>query len=368
MTDPDPDPQAAALARLGHRIRALERRENEALFSEIPSATEVPPDAIGASTPPTGQLVPLPNTPHRRVAHLRPRRRREADACRPRRGKIGPLLAALLIAASLVVALLELVSPAGASSPVNRAPTEATKAGSVNFESHLSASLNGQLLATFSESGALGFRTHEFAATLAIGERGEVIERRSLEHVSYFRARDRHEVSAVRARWNAVRAASSSEAPGGEGRFLIDPQVVLGVLAAARAKPTVVGHQMIDHLPTTHYRLSVPLSAFTAADHLALLTSPAAENRVDGSLDVWLDTLGRPTRVLATFAGQSRHGPVVLTIGANFRRYGAPVAISRPFPATPPHARGTASGRVLGGDPTGALLVFLFAGGPQRAP
>ena len=72
---------------------------------------------------------------------------------RDRRRLLRPLAVAAAIAA-ITVPILEIVAPAGAQSPVNRAPREARRARTVRFVSVVEASLNGRPYTRISERGA----------------------------------------------------------------------------------------------------------------------------------------------------------------------------------------------------------------------
>jgi hypothetical protein len=346
---PDPEPLDPRLVRLGDHFRALEdakRRERERL-------------ALGEIDRP------------RPEARQRPSRRpaSEGRALRgPMRGKVAPLIAVLSIAASGVVVGLELASPAGASSPVSRAPALAERAGSVRFRSTVNVILGGQPLARFSETGAVSFSTSDFESTLAIGGGGETVQRRRVGPVIYARALPGHTGHGRGVQWRGLRPRRTSRAKPNFAYLQIDPQTVLTVLDATHESPVVVGHGTLAGTAATHYRVATTLGAFLATAQHVRASTQARETSVAGTLDVWLDRRGRPLRVSASFSTADRTGPVTMTIVTTFVDYGVPVRIMAPRGAPVSASQSTSPDGPLGGDPILVLERILFASQLATAP
>ncbi len=268
-------------------------------------------------------------------------------------------LAALLVALAVIAGVVEAVTPAGALSPINRAPAAAAQARSVRFSSTLEVAVNGHQLQRLTEEGALNFANGDYETALRLG-RGRT-DRRKVGNVFYALQRGPGDLEG--GVWRAFRGAAGSASPPGGGT-LIDPQVVFGVLAGARSPVTVVGHEQLGGAPTTHYRLSTTLNAFLAAE-----ASPFRNSRhyqtVSATLDVWLDERGRPTRVEATFSGDSRVGAATMAMVLEFREYGAPVTVHAPSKATLSRRTDRTAIGPLGGDPLEPIEILLF-GRPSR--
>jgi hypothetical protein len=161
--------------------------------------------------------------------------------------------------------------------------------------------------------------------------------------------------------WRAIGIAGargkSAQAPG--GYTLMDPQVIFRVMEGARAPVTVVGHEELDKMPTTHYRLSTSLSAFLAAEQDSSTDVSAYEN-VEAELGVWLDGDGRPVRVEANFTGPSPFGNATMTTVIEFTEYGAPVVVRAPSAAALSPRSNTTPVGPIEGDPIQVFERLLF--------
>jgi hypothetical protein len=275
-----------------------------------------------------------------------PKRRRPVSA------RAGAVLAVLVLLAVVFV-----VAPAGALSPVNHAPAAARQSGSVQFDSALQVRLNGRTLTHFTEVGELDFVTGDYATTLSLA--GERFDRRRVGDTFYGRQLHTHERTASE-RWHAVHVEQEPDGfdrvPG--GYTLIDPQVVFRVLAGSRSAVTRVGRQEIAGAQTTHYRLSTSLAAFLSAEG-GPVSDLARYETVQATVDVWLDAKDRPRRVQASFAGSAPLGPANMTSVIDFADYGEPVTV-RPPSASDVSPRSAASTALLG-DPLRAVELLLFA-------
>jgi len=262
---------------------------------------------------------------------------------------------------ALIAAVLDLVSPAGALSPINHAPVAAAQSRSVRFSSELEVAVNGRRITHFTEHGELNFATGDYATALNPSDTDERIERRRVGDV-FYGVQLHPGARASSTRWRAIgvagRPRASVLAPGGYS--LIDPQVVFRVLAGARSPVMVVGHEKLDGTPTTHYRLSTSLAAFLSAEQSSLADVSRFEG-VDATLDVWLDGQGRPKRVAASFAGESRLGNATMTTIVDFTDYGLAVTVRPPSNVAFSPRSNTPSFGALGGDPLLAVELLLFA-------
>ena len=260
---------------------------------------------------------------------------------------------------ALVAAVLEVVAPAGALSPVNHAPAAAMRSRSLRFASSLQVSLNGRPLTHSTEVGELDFATGDYATTLSFA--GERFDRRRVGDIFYGRELRAHG-RASSGRWHAFHVGAS---PGGSdpapgGYTLVDPQVVFRVLAGSHSAVTQIGHQELAGAQTTHYRLFTSLAAFLSAEGVSVGNLEQYQT-VQATLDVWLDAMDRPRRIQASFAGAARlGGDATMTTVIDFAGYGAPVTV-RP-PAAFADSRRSAAAAALVGDPLRAVELLLFAG------
>ena len=257
---------------------------------------------------------------------------RAARTARPtRRKRFATGILATLLTVACAVVVLNVVTPAGASSPVSRSPREAEKAGTVRFTSTLEVSIRGLRLDRSVEEGALNFQTGDYESKLSLGTLGERIERRLVGRVLYLGQFEpaRHPVSPVP--WHGVRllggVSDNSPAPG--SYTLIDPQVVLNVLGGAPSQPAIVGRESVGGVATVHYRLDTTLYTFLNAQR-----APSAYirslNDSPGALNVWLDQAGRPRRVEAAFAFSGPRGTNTMRAITQFADYGGAVKVVPP--------------------------------------
>ena len=191
-----------------------------------------------------------------RAREARERQTRSRRSHRPptRRKRFATGILATLLTVACAVVVLNVVTPAGASSPVSRSPREAEKAGTVRFTSTLEVSIRGLRLDRFVEEGALNFQTGDYESKLSLGTLGERIERRLVGRVLYLGQFEpaRHPVSPVP--WHGVRllggVRDNSPAPG--SYTLIDPQVVLKSSAVRlRNRPSLGVSPSVASLPST---------------------------------------------------------------------------------------------------------------------
>jgi hypothetical protein len=275
----------------------------------------------------------------------------------PRRRRPAPARAGAVIAVLAMLAVVLVVVPAGAHSPVNHAPAAARQSGSVRFDSSLQVSLNGRALTHFAEVGELNFVTGDYATTLSLA--GERFDRRRVGDTFYGRQQHAHERTASE-RWHAVHVEQEPDGfdrvPG--GYTLVDPQVVFRVLAGSHSPVTLVGHQQLAGARTTHYRLSTTLAAFLSAEGDPV-GDLAQYETVQATVDVWLDTKDRPRQVQDSFAAAARLGTATMTSVIDFANYGEPVTV-RP-PAAADVSRRSAASTALLGDPLRAVELLLFA-------
>lgn len=280
-------------------------------------------------------------------------RRVQARAARRRRRRVsisGGLVAALVAA----FALLDMGQLAHALSAINRAPAAAAASESVKFDSTITIVLNGRQHERFTEHGEIDFARGDFSTSLSLGQAGGVLERRIVDGVFYIAQLRRGARPGERVHWLALRLAggqraSFSSAP--EGDAFTDPPVLFRAMAGTRAPVTTVGHEDIDGVPITHYRLFTDLAAFLRA------SSPTAEvslsyRKVAAALNVWLDGRGRPRRVDEAFAGASALGLARITTRIDFSGYGQPVAVRAPTSTSVTSQRQIATPGPLFADPS----------------
>ena len=160
--------------------------------------------------------------------------------------------------------------------------------------------------------------------------------------------------------WQAVPLHGDHTSTSRSAFTLVDPQVALGVLAASRATPVTVGHEWVDGISTTHYRLATTLAAFLKSEEAPITLTRRLRN-VAGVLDVWLDQQGRPVAVRTDFGASSPLGASALRSEVRFSDYGASVTVHPPA-----HVRVSANPRAnakgaIEDDPLLAFIRLLFA-------
>jgi hypothetical protein len=234
-------------------------------------------------------------------------------------------VAGLAVALALIAAIVVSVTPAGASNPINRAPAAAESAKTVRFSSTLAVWLNGRRLTSFEEHGALDFVHDEFDTSLSTGEQRVSIERRKIGDALYLAMRRGPRAP----RWRRFRVASSPGPVPLFGTSLVDPEVALQVMRKSRSRPSRLGTELIDGTRSEHYRIATTLGTFLSAQD-ANPVQATAVNSAGGTLDVWVDPNGRPTRVDVRFSGPSNLGAATIVLTLNFASYGAPASLLAP--------------------------------------
>ena len=275
-----------------------------------------------------------------------------ADATRRRRRRIslsGGLVAALVAA----FAVLNMSQLAKALSPINRAPAAAAASESVRFRSAIAIVLNGQQRERFTERGEIDFAKGDFSTALDRGQSGGTLERRIVGGVFYIAQVRRSGRAGGPVHWLALRLAGGRRATfasAPEGDAFTDPPVLFRAMARTRARVAIVGHEQIEGVATTHYRLFTDLAAFLRASSPSAEVSPSYR-KVGAALNVWLDGRGRPRRVDETFAGVSARGPARITTRIDFSGYGEPVVVRAPAKAFVTSQRRIGTPGPLVGDP-----------------
>jgi hypothetical protein len=242
------------------------------------------------------------------------------------------------LAAALIAILVLVVTGrvADALSPINRAPAAAAASESVHFSSTIAIILGGQQHERFTEQGQIDFANGNFSTTLSVPQAGRTIERRIVGGVFYIAELPHALRTAKPVQWLALhlaggQRASFSSAP--EGDAFTDPPVLFRAMARNRARVTAVGHDDIGGMVTAHYRLFTDLARFLRASSSSG-RSTASYRKVAATLDVWLDSRGRPRRVDEAFTGASSLGPARITTRIDFTGYGEPVTVRPPAKAS----------------------------------
>jgi hypothetical protein len=261
-------------------------------------------------------------------------------------------------AIAIVLAIL-LVSQKGelanALSIINRAPAAAVKSASVQFRSAITVTAGGRQIRGFSQTGEISFVTGDYRTTLDAAGTGTGLEWRSVDNVLYLAETQSPGHAGGRTRWIAVRLsrpqrAKLASAP--ESDALTDPLALLRVLANTRAPVALVGSASIGGVMTKQYRAVTDLVSLLKASSGAD-TPTAGLGAVTATINVWLDSLGRPRRVVEVLAGESARGATTLTTTINFTGYGKPTEVRPPSGVHP--------SPTLGGGPPQPLV-----GGPSR--
>jgi hypothetical protein len=271
----------------------------------------------------------------------------EARQRKRARARVALASAGTLAAAALCIVLL--ILPGGqtaqALNVVNRAPRAAEGSGSVRFYSTLTVTVGGRTRPPISEYGAIDFDTGAYRSAVHVAETGQVIERRAVAGVSYAAE---HPSSGQAKSWSARRLRGGLHgAFAAEADALIEPPAVFRALAGIRAPIRRLGNETRRGIPTTHYRLTTNLDAFLGT------TEGYIENRhgyrdVGMTLDVWLDSRGRPVEVSERIAGPSPAGHTTITTLVQFRDYGTPVTVPAPSPSLVRYTHALAAANPLG--------------------
>ncbi len=261
-------------------------------------------------------------------AQLRDLERAEATRRRRRRISISGGLVAALVAA---FAFLDMGQLARALSPINRAPAAAAASESVRFRSTIAITVNGGQQGRFSEHGEIDFARRNDSTTLELGH-GVAIEQRRIDGVLYIAQLPGGRTQRAAIRWRAVPLAhevSTTFASAPESEEFTNPLVLLDELGGTRAPVTVVGHELLQGVSTTRYRLRTNLASLLSSSPGAG-RQPASYRAVGVTLTVWLDHHGRPRRADETVAGASSPGEASITTVTDFTGYGQPVAVRAP--------------------------------------
>jgi hypothetical protein len=282
---------------------------------------------------------------------------------RPRVPRRAILLSGGAIAAALISILLILTTGrlAQARSVVNGAPAAAERSGTVRFKSVLAITVDGHPRAGITEQGAIDFATGAYTTTVRFGNAGLLLERRSAGGVLYAAERPVH----PRPRPGRVRWVATPLQPGtrsifaSEGDAFTDPPSVFRALSAMRAPVTRTGHENLDGLPTTRYRLVTTLDSFLrlSAGHIQ---NQLVYRRVRAALDVWIDARDRPFQVEETFTGPSASGPTTMTTVVRFTGYERPVSVLAPSRSIPRSTSAIAPSNPLATGPGSVLARRLF--------
>ncbi len=296
------------------------------------------------------QLRELEGSPTPGAEPTRPRRRRAVRAV---------LIAGVVAVLGLSIPIVELVSPAGAQSPVNRAPREARRASTVEFVSVVEASLNGRDYTRLTEHGALDFRHDRLATSLSIPGSRATVERRKVADTLYLAQLAPRTNPRLPKPWLTFKTTPADARRGlGQGYTLMEPQVVFGVLERAAAGVRIGGTTVLRGMRATRYSLATSLSAL-----LRLEYGPSYRRGSGGPaarLSVWLDGDGRPLRVSVTFSERTPKGRAALSLSIDFRHYGQRVSIAAPPPELQRREPLTRADPPLL-DPTRVLERVLFA-------
>ena len=370
MRPPPPDRDSdvdARLARLGAQFRALERAERLAREGRAGGLNGETRDADAlAVSPEVGAHAASTGARDQEQARagdgVMPSREVSRRARRGRylRGRLVgtqrsavTVVVLLFIAASVVVVSLNHAPPAGASSPVSRAPMLAERAGSVRFRSSLEITVSGATIPRYTETGGVSFASRRYESELRFGGQGLRIRRR-LVGGQFFE----QTVSAKSktSSWHAFRVRASHELPT---TTLIDPQVVFEVMSRSVLRPMVVGDEDVDGIATRRYRVDTSLYAFLAAERDPSSFTQSVQD-VPGRLDVWLDRWGRPRRIETRFQRKTLRGVRAIRTLVSLSNYGASVNVRPPKDAgAPPRASHSVNGFLIG-DPFRAFERLLF--------
>ncbi len=276
----------------------------------------------------------------------------------PRRRLSQRLALAAALVTGLVIAVLEVVAPAGAQSPLNKAPREARRSSTVGFASVIEASLGGRAQTAIAERGQLDFRDRRFGTSLSIPGSGASYEERTIGSTLYL-ARHPSLRAAARARpWARFTLAHASAAGAQRGYMLMQPQVVFAVLEHVGGRVNRLGSTTIRGKAASEYTVATSLGAFLKAQYGPGFRGAGRHTRA--SMAVWLDRRGRPLRVVTTFTQPSARGLAQLVLRTDFSGYGRPVRITAP-PRREQYRVPSARVGSLLQDPTRTLVAALFA-------
>jgi len=260
----------------------------------------------------------------------REKRRHLGPTGRARKGLLA--LPAAAIAATVAVILALTGAPAGASSPLKRAPAAAVRAGSVRFHSTITVGLGGRTPQRFEQRGEIDFAHGAYRTTLGIDGTGASQEWRTAAGVLYLAVTE-HGPNAHRgvhwigARLKAPERTRVATVP--EHNALTDPVALLNLLAGLDAPTKKLGTATINGVPATEYQILSNLATALQASQPKATISPSAR-QVDAAINVWLDRSGRPTRIEEDLSQRGLRGRANLREVLDFSGYGSPTSIEVP--------------------------------------
>ena len=265
----------------------------------------------------------------------------------PQRGRRRwPALVLSVVVIAGVVAGIIVATRSAAPSPATRIRTAAAQtelARSTRFKLAIDISVSGTNQATITITGASDFAAK--ATEMQIRAAGLSDTVRLVNGVAYLQLPSGLVHLPGGAQWIAVTPSDvggSSASPGSIGSG--DPTQGLAFLGGLVGVPVVVGHEQLDNVGVTHYKIVVDLHAlFAKVGSAASALSPAFAKGYEAlassndlahfPLDVWLDSQGRVRRFDQTLNTDANGAQVTELESMTFSSFGVPVAVAAPDPS-----------------------------------
>jgi hypothetical protein len=277
----------------------------------------------------------------------------ELEARPPRRVSRPRLLAAWSSAAAtlgvaVTAVLFATTRSADASSPVNRAPAAAVKAGTFAYNSTTTVAVDGRRTTKLIGRGSIDFRAGSYRAVVRNTSEVESVDRIRIGATLYTGVATSPTGPSG---WVAIPLGhqgilSDPDVPGSGA--LTDPPAVLRAMSLTRAHARADGAATINGTKASGFSTTVPLSAFFADTAV-----PAAVGRSRVGLTDWIGPQDRPLRIREEV--KSLTGTAVLTTIWTFGQFGAPVQITAPTDKIAQAGPGAA-----GPDPLARDLISRF--------
>jgi hypothetical protein len=256
--------------------------------------------------------------------------------------------AAATLGVAVAAVLFATTRSADASSPVNRAPAAAVKAGTVAYNSTTTVTVDGHPTTTLIGRGSINFRAGSYRAIVQNTREVESVERIRVGTTLYTGVAAS---AAGPSGWVAIPLGhqgilSDPDVPGSGA--LTDPPAVLRAMSLTRAHARADGEATINGTKASGFSTTVPLSAFFADTAV-----PAAVGRSRVGLTVWVGPKDRPMRIREQV--KSLTGSAVLMTIWTFDHFGVPVQITAPTDRIARAGAGSA-----GPDPLARDLISRF--------
>lgn len=189
----------------------------------------------------------------------------------------------------------------------------------------------------FSMTGVFDNQSRRAAMTVTEAELGEIEMIMDSEWL-YMKLPDGPRFGEAAGRW--VRIPNTAGAQMGSNFTLVNPDGLVAAVGGAKA-PVRVGEEMVEGVPTTHYKANVTIRAALANPALSDATRERLKETLGAvgldapmAIDVWLDAAGVTRRLSVTMPLKEAGKDAELTVDMTLRKINEPVEV----PAAPADA------------------------------